>query len=398
MCKPKENKKSDFIPLFDLDISEREIESVTRVLRSKWLTMGDETRRFENEFGRYIAAPFCSAVSNGTAALHLALCALGIGPGDEVICPSLTFVATANAIRYTGAKPVFADIAGESNLNISPPSIQRRMSDRTRAILVVHYAGHPCEMEQIIEIARNHNLKVVEDAAHAPGAAYVWRDESGRKISVQKAGAIGDIGCFSFFSNKNLAVGEGGMVVTADEAIADKIRKMRSHGMTSLTLDRHKGHSYSYDVVELGYNYRIDEMRSAIGRVQLENLDENNRKRNAIDRLYRDLLSDVPELGIPFGDEKNVSSHHIFPVILPPNIDRHAFMEKMRKRKGIQTSIHYPPVHQFEFYKKIIRQDPAQLNQTNLVGAREVTLPLYPTLSETDVKYIVSSVKQIFSE
>ena len=360
--------------------------------------MGEQTSRFENEFASYIGAPFCLAVSNGTAALHLAMAALGIGPGDEVICPSLTFVATANAIRYTGAKPVFADIAGESNLNISPQSIQARISDRTRAILVVHYAGNPCAMEQILEIAQNHNLKVVEDAAHAPGAAYVWRDETGQEVRAEKAGAIGDIGCFSFFSNKNLAVGEGGMVITKDEAIADKIGKMRSHGMTSLTLDRHKGHSYSYDVVELGYNYRIDEMRSAIGLVQLKNLDENNRKRSDIDRLYRDLLRDVPELGIPFGDQKNVSSHHIFPVILPENIDRHAFMDKMRNRKGIQTSIHYPPVHQFEIYQKITHQDRAELNQTNLVGAREVTLPLYPALSETDVKYIAASVKQIISD
>jgi dTDP-4-amino-4,6-dideoxygalactose transaminase len=188
------------------------------------------------------------------------------------------------------------------------------------------------------------------------------------------------------------------MVATGDAAIADKIRMMRSHGMTSLTLDRHKGHSYSYDVVELGYNYRIDEIRAAIGLAQLENLDENNRKRRALDRLYRDLLGDVPGLGLPFGDQKNISSHHIFPVILPDRVDRHAFMDKMRKQKGIQTSIHYPPVHRFEIYKQIGRQDPADLKHTDLIGAREVTLPLYPTLSEDDVRYIVSSLKQIISE
>ena len=388
-------EKRDFIPLFDLDIGEPEIEAVAAVLRSKWLTMGEVTGRFEAEFAEYVGAPFCLAVGNGTAALHLALLACGIGPGDEVICPSLTFVATANAVLYTGATPVFADINGVSDLNISPESIARQISQRTKAILVVHYAGYPCDMKAIMGLAAANGLKVVEDAAHAPGAAFVWRDEAGKEVRVQKAGTIGDAGCFSFFSNKNLAVGEGGMVVTRHEDIAEKVRLMRSHGMTSLTWDRHKGHSYSYDVVALGYNYRTDEMRAAIGRKQLEKLDSNNRRRNDIDRLYRKLFSDTPELILPFGKVKNVSSHHIFPVILPDHVDRPQFMEKMRHAKGIQTSIHYPPVHTFELYRRIDHRGPIDLGKTEAVGGREVTLPLYPGLTDDHAAYIVDSVKEL---
>jgi dTDP-4-amino-4,6-dideoxygalactose transaminase len=281
------------IPLFDLDIGEEEFQAVQEVLDSKWLTMGDVTRDFENAFAELLDVPYCFAVTNGTAALHLAVLAIGIGQGDEVICPSLTFVASANAILYAGATPVFADILGRDNFTISPASIESKITERTKAIMVVHYGGFPCRMEDILDIASRHDLKVIEDAAHAPGAEYVPENSRSELKTPKKVGGIGDLGCFSFFSNKNLSTGEGGMVVTRTEEAAEKIKVMRSHGMTSLTLDRYRGHASSYDVVDLGHNYRIDEVRSAMGIVQLKKLPEKNRRRKALDDLYRDKLRQV---------------------------------------------------------------------------------------------------------
>jgi dTDP-4-amino-4,6-dideoxygalactose transaminase len=215
-------------------------------------------------------------VFNATQALHLHI-SLGIGPGDEVIVPSMTFVATANAVCYTGADVRFAEISSLSDLTISPADIVERITPKTKAIMVMHYGGYPCRMNEILAIAEKHHLGVIEDAAHAPGASL-----QGRAL-----GSWGDVGCFSFFSNKNLSTGEGGMLVTARDDIAEKVRLLRSHGMTSLTWERHQGHAYSYDVVDLGYNYRIDEIRSALGMVQLNKLDGNNKQRKYLTDLYR---------------------------------------------------------------------------------------------------------------
>jgi dTDP-4-amino-4,6-dideoxygalactose transaminase len=230
------------ITLSDIDLGEAEITNVTRVLSSRWLSMGEVTREFERRFAAYLNVKYAFAVSNGTAALHLANMALGIGPGDEVIVPALTFVATSNAILYCGATPIFADITSLDNLNISPEAIAAKITPRTRAICVVHYGGYPVDMDYVTPIAQKHNLFVIEDAAHAPGAEYHGR----------KAGTLGDVGCFSFFANKNLATGEGGMVVTDSDALAEQLTRLRSHGMTSLSWERHQGHVHSYDVTALG--------------------------------------------------------------------------------------------------------------------------------------------------
>ena len=381
------------IPLFDLDLGEKEMDAVTAVLRSGWLTMGDVTARFETAFSRYMGVPHSFAVSSGTAALHLALKALGIGPGQEVICPSLTFVATANAILYAGARPIFADIVGPEDLNLSPESVAELVTDKTAAILVVHYAGYPCDMDAINEIASRHGLRVIEDAAHAPGAAYFSRTgDGGAKVPIN-VGGLGDVGCFSFFSNKNMATGEGGMLVTREKDVADRIRVLRSHGMTSLTLDRYRGHSYSYDVVEMGFNYRIDEMRSAIGLVQLEKLEEKNSRRRSLDAFYRNRLGDVEGLTLPFGGFEHQSSCHILPVLLREGMDRERFMAALKAR-GVQTSIHYPPVHQFTFYRRTLASNPGGLERTEHAGRHEVTLPLYPSMTEEQVNYVVSCVKE----
>jgi dTDP-4-amino-4,6-dideoxygalactose transaminase len=372
------------VPLSDIDLGEEEIQAVTGVLKSKWLTMGEVTQRFEQAFAKYLGVRHAFAVSNATVALHLANAVLGIGPGDEVIVPSLTFVATANAVKYTGAKPVFADISSDFDLDISPEAIAAAITPATKAITVMHYGGYPCDMAAINDIARQHGLVVIEDAAHAPGT----------ELDGKKAGTFGDIGCFSFFSNKNLATGEGGMIVTDRDDLAEKIRLMRSHGMTTLTWDRYKGHAYSYDVVTLGYNYRIDEMRAALGLVQLSKLERNNARRAEITGRYWEAFAPT-SLTLPFHHSRGVSAFHIFPIILPQGVNRIAFIDNLRA-KGVQTSIHYPPVHQFSYYRE---QYPGiKLPITEDVAGREVTLPLYPTMSDEQVDVVIASVLSALDE
>lgn len=369
------------IPLSDIDFGPEETAAVLSVLESRWLTMGGVTQAFESEFLAYVGVKHALAVTNCTAALHMACLAIGLLPGDEVILPALTFVATANAVRYTGATPVFADITGESNLNISPESIEQCITPKTRAIIVVHYGGYPCDMPRIMEIAKKHNLFVIEDDAHAIGS----------ELDGIKLGNWGDISCFSFFSNKNMTTGEGGMITANDDAIAEKLRLFRSHGMTSMTWDRHKGHAWSYDVVELGYNYRIDEIRAALGRVQLGKLDANNFRRRSLVQQYREALQELtPKITVPFENHPGTSAAHIMPILLPAGTDRTRFMENM-KAQGIQTSIHYPPVHHFTAYQKIVN---SILPITEDVVEREVTLPLYPSMSNEDVVLVAKAIVQ----
>lgn len=369
------------IPLSDIDLGAEEASAIQSVLQSRWLTMGEVTARFESAFAEYADAKHALAVTNATAALHMACMALGLKAGDEVIVPSLTFVASANCIRYTGAQPVFADITGDNDLNISPQAIEAAITDRTRAILVVHYAGYACDMPRILALARGHGLYVIEDAAHAAGS---WLND-------RHLGTWGQIGCFSFFSNKNMTTGEGGMVVTDDDSLFEKLRLLRSHGMTTLTLDRHKGHAWSYDVVELGYNYRIDEIRAAIGLAQLAKLSANNERRRRLSQLYRDCLCDLPGVTVPFADHPGISASHIEPILLPHGADRLHFMESM-KAQGIQTSIHYPPVHRFTAYRGLDPQAVDHLPLTEDLSQREVTLPLYPGMADDQVVAVSDAV------
>ena len=375
------------VPLSDVKFGSEEIDAVRAVLESGWLTMGAVTEEFEREFREYTGAKHALAVTNATVALHMACLALGIGAGDEAIVPSLTFVATANAVRYTGAEVVFADICGENDLTISLESIQKLVTPRTKAIIVMHYAGYACDMPRICAWAEGQGLVVIEDAAHAVGSF----------LDGKHLGTWGKVGCFSFFSNKNLSTGEGGMIVTEDDALAEKFRLLRSHGMTSLTWDRHQGHAWSYDVVAMGYNYRIDEIRSALGREQLRKLKRNNERRWELTALYRKLLAELcPAVNVPFAGHAGISAHHILPILLPKGANRLGFMEGMKAR-GIQTSIHYPPVHLFTIFKdQPVGTD--QLAVTDEVAAREVTLPLYPTLSDEQARLVVESAAEALAD
>ena len=377
-------------PLSDIDLGKEEERKVLKVLRSRWLSTGPVTEKFEKAFSEYLGEGYAIAVSNGTAALHLALASLNIKEGDEVILPSLTFIATANAVLYVGAKPTFADIVSKDNLNISPEEIGKKITKKTKAIMVMHYGGYPCDMGSIMGIAKRHGLYVVEDAAHAPGAEYQGK----------KCGMIGDIGCFSFFSNKNLVTGEGGMVVTQNRECAERVRRMRSHGMETLSWDKYRGHFSSYDIEKLGYNYRTTEIQSALGLVQLKKLDRNNKRRKRLVEIYRRELQGVDGISIPFPQFKGRPSYHLFPILVDTGQDARSSFLKDRLMEGlrhfrIQTSVHYPPIHLFSLYRREFDFTEGMLPKTEEVSRREVTLPLHPRMDVEDVKWIVKKLKEI---
>ena len=366
------------VPLADVRLGPEEESAVLDVLRSGWLTRGGVTQAFEQEFAAFVGAKHAFAVTNATAALHLACMAVGLGEGDEVIVPSLTFVATANAVRYTGANVVFADIESEDWLCICPRSIEEKINERTRAIVVMHYAGFACDMPEILRVAKKYHLAVIEDAAHAVGAS----------LDGKPLGTWGDVGCYSFFGNKNMTTAEGGVLVTDDDRLADKVRILRSHGMTTLTWDRHQGHASTYDVVDLGYNYRIDEIRAALGREQLKKLPAGNVRREVLVERYRTEFAErLPALGLPFSEKRGLSSQHIFPVLLPEGADRQSFREAL-KADGIQTSFHYPPVHHFRIY----RREGEELWMTENAARRQVTLPLFPGMTDAQQNLVIESV------
>ncbi len=288
------------IPLSDLDYDFEEMTAVQRVVASKWLSMGAEVQAFEREFAAMHEARHALAVANASAGLHLAFLALGLGRGDEIIQPALNFVAAANMTRAVGATPIFADIIDLNEPTIDPEHVERLATARTKAVVVMHYGGNLCRVKELAEFCRARGLVLIEDACHAVGARYQRLDQ--RPPHGAMAGSIGDVSAFSFFSNKNMATGEGGMVVTNRDDVAERVRLLRSHGMNSLTWDRHKGHASSYDVVVNGYNYRLDELHAALGRTQLAKLIRNNERRRRLLEAYRDCLQSLSGWTLPFAE------------------------------------------------------------------------------------------------
>jgi dTDP-4-amino-4,6-dideoxygalactose transaminase len=359
------------IPLFDIRLEDADIEAVTEALRSGWLTMGPRTREFEEEFAARLGVKHALAVTNGTAALHLAYLAAGIGPGDEVIVPAITFVATANAVRYCGGEPVLADVLGDHDLSLDPDDVRGRLTERTKAVCCVHYGGYAAPVEALRRLCDEHGLALIEDAAHAPSAT---AGDDGRAL-----GTWGLAGAFSFFSNKVLGCGEGGLVATDDDAAAELVTRLRSHGMSSGTWDRHRGHSAGYDVVGLGFNYRIDEPRSALLHSRLARLDADLAARRALVRRYRERLAALDGVTVPYDDASvSRSSCYVMPVLLEREELRDPARRLMLEEFGVQTSVLYPAVHEFSAYEGAA---PGGLPRSERVARAELTLPLFPHMT-----------------
>ncbi len=370
------------IPLTDVTLGDEEAEAAAEVVRSGWLTQGERVAAFEREFAAMVGVPHAVAVNNCTVGLELAYAAAGVGPGDEVVVPALTFVATANAARRLGATPVFADVAGPDDLCVSPADVAAKVTPRTRAVVAVHYAGFAADVAGLraaLDARGAAHVPVVEDCAHAPGA--LARDGGAR------CGALGRVAAFSFFSNKNMTTGEGGMVTTGDADVAAALRLLRSHGMTTVTWDRHRGHAFTYDVARVGTNARLDEVRAAIGRVQLRKLAAANARRAEAVAWYREAAAarglDVPFTKGAYGD----GAHHLFVVLLPEGTDRPRAMAAMREA-GVQTSVHYPPTHRFTAYADVS----VTLPVTDAVAPRLLTLPLGPATTRAHVERVMASL------
>jgi dTDP-4-amino-4,6-dideoxygalactose transaminase len=370
------------VPLTDIAMPEQDVQAVLDCLRSGWLTMGPRTAALEEALASYVGSPNMIAVSSGTAALHLALLAAGIGPGDEVIVPAFTFVASASAARYVGAEPVLCDVCSPQEFNIDPQDVAARITPRTRAVVAVHFAGYPAEVRALRELCDARGLVLIEDCAQAIGAHL---EDSGAQV-----GTVGDLGTFSLFSKKQLCVGEGGMVSTAQEHLAAPVRLLRSHALSSTTWDRHRGHDPAYDVVDIGFNYRLDEPRAALGLSRLERLDADIATRRALVRAYRERLAEVPDIELTW-DERAVTraSHFAFPVLLPDRERRDRFRAELAA-EGVQTTW-YPALHTFTEYRAWA---PAGgLPQATAVGDRHCALPLSATMQESTVDLVVEVVR-----
>lgn len=370
------------IPLFDLNFDQAEEDAVLEVINSKWISTGPKCTAFEQKFGNMLDVQYSLSLSNCTVALHLAMLLCDIGENDEVICPSLTFVATVNAIRYVGAIPVFADIKNFEDLTIDPGDIESKITPKTKAIVVMHYGGFACDMDSIMYIAGKYNLKVIEDACHAP-----LSEHRGKKL-----GTIGDVGCFSFFSNKNISTGEGGMLVTNNEEFFNRAQLLRSHGMTSMSYERSKGHTTEYDVVELGFNYRMDDIRAAIGIAQLNKLPDDLAKRAIVREYYINKLQEFSKIIIPFQAYNGFASNYIFPIVLKDSTKiKRDNVRQILAENGIQTSVHYPAVHRFSIYRKFY----SELPKTDYIANNMISLPMYSNLSFYQINIISETILKV---
>jgi dTDP-4-amino-4,6-dideoxygalactose transaminase len=381
-----------FIPFHRPSIGEEEIAEVAETLRSGWLTTGPRTARFEREFGEQCGAPYSIAVNSATAALHLALAALKIGPGDEVITSPITFCATVQAILHVGATPVLADIGPDGN--IDPEDIRKCITDRTRAIIPVHLAGLPCEMKAIWKLAREHGLHVIEDAAHAAGAYY-----EGRPIGSgpTEGAAASDAVAFSFYATKNLTTGEGGMVTTHRAGLAETMRTLSLHGTSHHAWDRYSEHGdWHYDVLAHGFKYNLSDIQAAIGIHQLNKLEGFIERRALYAGMYNRALAGIEEVVLPPDSPRSRHAWHLYILRLNLqrlNIDRSEFIREL-KRKGIGTSVHFIPVPLLHFFTQIPLAR-AKCPRALSLYPRIVSLPLYPAMTEEQVHYVAQCVKEI---
>ncbi len=373
------------VPFFRPDIGAAEIDAVTETIRSGWLTVGPKTQAFEQAFAQAMGAKHAIAVSSCTAALHLALDALDLQPGDEVITTTLTFTATGASIVHAGAKPVLADCSPDT-LNIDPQDVARKITARTKAIVPVHFAGHPAAMDEILELARQHKLTVVEDAAHALPASY-----RGRQI-----GTIGDLTAFSFYATKNLTTGEGGMLTVADADLAGRLQSRRLHGMSRDAWKRYSSAgSWRYDVSYPGFKYNMTDTAAAMGLVQLQRLPQLHARRQALAARYDKLFADVAELQLPIVRPEVETGWHLYaPRIRPERlrIDRDELIERLRER-GVATGVHFIPLHVHSFYRDTFQLKPEHFPVASKAGDTIFSLPFFTLMTEAEVSYVADVVR-----
>ncbi len=376
-----------YIPFHKPYITEDEVSGLLDTVRSGWLTMGPKTFEFEREFLSYVGSEHAVAVNSGTSALHLALKAIDLKEGEEVIVPTMTFTATAEVVCYCNAKPVLVDIDRTTG-NIDISAVEKAITPRTRAIIPVHYGGLPCDMDQISDIAEANKLFVIEDAAHSLPASY-----KGKPV-----GSIGDLTCFSFYATKPLAAGEGGMVTTENEEWAERMRILRLHGISKDAWKRYSnGGSWYYEVLETGYKYNMTDLQASLGLSQLRKLDKMWEMRKHIAQKYTEAFSDVEQLITPYLNSDRVSSYHLYALKINPgvlNIDRAEFIEILKER-GIGTSVHFIPLHRHPFYQNAFSYGVEDFPEAEWVYERIISLPIYPGMSEAEVGYVIQTVTDV---
>ena len=368
--------KSNFIPYGRQSIDNNDIKAVVKVLRSDWLTQGPAVRQFEESLAKYCNAKYAVAVSNGTAALHLAYLAGELGAGDEAITTPNTFAATSNMLMAVGAKPVFCDIRLD-NYNIDEAKIEELITAKTKAIVPVHFAGYPCHMDKILSLAKKHNLLVIEDACHALGASYKNR----------KVGSIGDMSVFSFHPVKSITTGEGGAILTNNQNFYKKLLHLRTHGITK----DEKGFNVMTD---LGYNYRITDIQTALGISQLKKLDKFVKARQRVFNTYKTELASVKEISTPSISKNTVSSNHIFVIRTKDPLKRNSLANYL-KQSGVGVNFHYPSVYSHPYYRKNGYED-LKLTNADLYHNTCITLPLFATLKTNQIKYVCNKIKEFY--
>jgi dTDP-4-amino-4,6-dideoxygalactose transaminase len=368
-------------------IGEAEIASVTECLRSNWIGLGGRVERFEQEFARYKGAPYAVGVSSGTAAIHLALLALGIGPGDEVIAPAMTFCSTIHSIVHTGAKPVLVDCS-RSTFNIDPAQIEERITSRSKAILVVHMCGRCCEMDSVLDLARRHGLRIIEDCAHAIEATHHG----------VPAGLMGDAGCFSFYPTKNITTGDGGMVITRDRQVYERVKVLSLHGMTADAWSRFVGGPTGYEVIAAGFKYNMTDLAASLGLPQLQTIEERWRQRKQIWLAYTERLKELPLLLPPPAAQDSWHAYHLFTPLLvleELGVDRQTIIAAL-DAENIGVGIHYVPVHQHPYYRQQFGFVDSDFPNAAFVGERTLSLPLSSATTEQDVDDIATALTRIF--